>query len=85
MNKTTIKQKTEAPFWDWTEHLCYIVAQGFDVGDREMYKSLINKPQFRCRHCGRLAHNDRNLCIPMVYPNYGSDSKSRMKSLETKL
>lgn len=47
-----------------TEHLCYIVSQGFHLSDEQGYKALLDDPKFRCNHCGRTARNDANLCAP---------------------
>jgi hypothetical protein len=47
-----------------TEHLCYIVSQGFHLRDEQAYRALIEKPTFKCRHCGRAASSDKNLCVP---------------------
>ncbi len=48
-----------------TEHLCYIVSQRFDVTDEESYRALVRNPEFKCRHCARMAHSDKNLCVPV--------------------
>jgi hypothetical protein len=47
-----------------TEHLCYIVSQGFDLGDEPSYRALVTNPRFQCSHCGRKAASDKNLCVP---------------------
>jgi hypothetical protein len=47
-----------------TEHLCYIVSQGFDLGDESSYRTLVTNPKFQCGHCGRKAASDKNLCVP---------------------
>jgi hypothetical protein len=47
-----------------TEHLCYIVSQGFDVTDTESYQALVANPRFQCSHCGRKAGNEKHLCVP---------------------
>ncbi|MGA2171822.1 MAG: hypothetical protein ABSG82_02250 [Sedimentisphaerales bacterium] len=46
------------------EHLCYIISQGFNLSDKREYGSLVENPQFRCEHCGRVAGSDKNLCKP---------------------
>jgi hypothetical protein len=48
-----------------TQHLCYIVSQGFHLSDAQEYKALIQEPQFKCEHCGRAANSDKNLCKPV--------------------
>jgi len=47
------------------EHLCYIIAQGFNLTDEQSYLTLTTDPKFRCKHCGRQAVNNRNLCVPV--------------------
>ncbi len=47
-----------------SEHLCYIRAQGLHLTDAPNYQLLIEKPKFRCHHCGRTAASRRNLCVP---------------------
>ncbi len=46
------------------EHLCYLISQGFHISDADEYKTLINRPKFRCKHCGRHANKRKNLCMP---------------------
>jgi hypothetical protein len=48
----------------WSEHVCYIVAQGFDLEDASTYRALVEKPRFQCGHCCRTARCTRNLCVP---------------------
>jgi hypothetical protein len=50
------------------EHLCYIVSQGFYLAEEQEYRALLRNPRFRCSHCGRQAHNDVNLCVPVDIP-----------------
>jgi len=45
-------------------HLCYIVSQGFHLSDPEEYQVLVKEPEFKCRHCGRVAKSKKNLCKP---------------------
>ena len=47
-----------------SEHLCYMISQGFNFSDKQEYDSLVDKPQFRCAHCKRVANSDENLCEP---------------------
>ena len=46
------------------EHLCYVISQGLHIAEEKAYLALIESPQFRCGHCGRLAKNAKNLCVP---------------------
>ena len=47
-----------------TEHLCYMVSQGFHVSDEQEYKALVENPRYKCHHCGRVAASDASLCVP---------------------
>lgn len=49
------------------EHLCYILSQGFHLADEQSYLALVTDPKFRCRHCGKQATHDRNLCVPVEF------------------
>lgn len=42
-------------------HLCSIV-QGWAILDD--YKALVDKPNFVCTQCGRVANKEENLCSP---------------------
>ncbi|MBN2455387.1 MAG: hypothetical protein JXB29_02440 [Sedimentisphaerales bacterium] len=46
------------------KHLCYIIAQGFHLSDEDTYRSLVDNPRYKCRHCGRLANSEKSLCEP---------------------
>jgi hypothetical protein len=48
-----------------TEHLCYIISQGFNLTDEQGYQALVEKPAFQCGHCGRTAKSGTNLCVPV--------------------
>ncbi len=48
-----------------SEHLCYIISQGFHLTDAQQYKALVEKPKYRCGRCGRQAKSNGNLCIPV--------------------
>ncbi len=48
-----------------TEHLCYIISQGFHLTDKQQYKVLVEEPGYRCAHCGRTAKSGANLCVPV--------------------
>ena len=47
-----------------TEHLCYMVSQGFHISDEPEYKALVENPRYQCNHCGRIATSGANLCVP---------------------
>lgn len=46
------------------QHLCYFISQGFHLTDEQKYKDMVSEPRFSCRHCGRVAKSDQNLCEP---------------------
>ncbi len=48
-----------------TEHLCYMVSQGFHVSDEQEYKALAENARYKCHRCGRVAAGDNNLCVPV--------------------
>jgi hypothetical protein len=47
-----------------TDHLCYIISQGFHLSDEQWYRTLTDNPKFKCARCGRTARSDANLCVP---------------------
>ena len=47
------------------EHLCYIVSQGFHISEPEKFEALTAQPEFKCRHCGRVANSEKKLCEPV--------------------
>ncbi len=47
-----------------SEHLCYIISQGFHLADEQAYRALTESPAFECGHCGRRARDATNLCHP---------------------
>ena len=48
-----------------TEHLCYMVSQGFHISDEPEYKALVENARHKCHRCGRVAGRDANLCVPV--------------------
>ncbi len=46
------------------EHLCYFIAQGFNISDPQEYSRMTDNPKFKCSHCGRSAQCSENLCEP---------------------
>ena len=65
MAETNMTHNIECKSDSHTQHLCYIVSQGFHLSDAEKYQTLVNEPKFKCEHCGRVAKSDRNLCKPV--------------------
>jgi len=58
------QRNTECHNGAHTEHLCYIMSQGFHLSDEEGFRALVDNPAYRCRHCGRTTKNGENLCVP---------------------
>lgn len=51
-----------------SEHLCYIVSQGFHLAEPQEYRVVEVDGQYRCDHCGRIARAPVRLCIPVKLP-----------------
>ncbi len=65
MDTTTPQLDLECCTGIHTEHLCYMVSQGFHVSDEQEYNALVENAEFKCRRCGRVARNGGNLCMPV--------------------
>jgi hypothetical protein len=48
-----------------TKHLCYFVSYGYHVNNEEEYKDQVEDPRYKCRICGRTAHDEDSLCKPV--------------------
>ena len=48
-----------------SNHLCYFVSQGFHLTNDKEYNTMVQDPQFKCQHCGRVAKKAENLCKPV--------------------
>jgi len=64
MAPTTAQPNLECCTGSHTEHLCYMVSQGFHISDEQQYKALLENARYRCNRCGRVAASDANLCVP---------------------
>jgi hypothetical protein len=64
MAKESVSGKSGCKSPSHGRHLCYIVSQGFHLSDPQEYQSLVKEPEFKCRHCGRVAKSENNLCKP---------------------
>jgi hypothetical protein len=65
MAEELLKQNTECCTGNHSDHLCYLMSQGFHLSDEQEFKALIEDAQYRCDHCGHHAKSDANLCVPM--------------------
>ena len=65
MGEENVKHNPKCKSSNFKEHLCYIVSQGFHLNEEQKYKALIEGPQFKCEHCGRVAKSENNLCEPV--------------------
>jgi len=59
-----IKHNLECKSESHSEHLCYIISQGFHLSDEKEFKALTENPRFECHHCNRIAKSEKNLCEP---------------------
>lgn len=64
MDAKLLESNTQCHSQKHTEHLCYIISQGFHLSDESEYKALTDNPKFKCEHCGRVANEEKNLCEP---------------------
>lgn len=48
-----------------TKHLCYFVSYGYHVDNPQEYKDLVEEARYKCQFCGRTAHLDKSLCMPL--------------------
>ncbi len=65
MAEETVKHNLECKSESHSQHLCYIISQGFHLSDEEEYKALLEDPKFKCQHCGHVANSEKNLCKPV--------------------
>ena len=59
------KDNQECKSDEHTQHLCYFVSYGYHVDNPEEYKDLVEEPRYKCEFCGRTAHLEKSLCMPM--------------------
>jgi len=65
MAEELVQPKSECCTGTHSEHLCYLISQGFHLSDEQEFNMLIEDVEYRCDHCGRHAKSDANLCVPM--------------------
>lgn len=66
MAEELAQQNTECCMGNHTEHLCYLISQGFHLSDEQEFMILVEDAEYRCDHCGRHAKSDVSLCVPML-------------------
>lgn len=49
-----------------SEHLCYIISQGFHLTNEQEYNALMEDVRYMCNHCQRTARSADNLCVPVL-------------------
>lgn len=60
-----LKKKPNIPH-EWHEiYLCYLANLGYQIQNTKEYKSLVHDAKFLCKHCGRIAADEQNLCKPV--------------------
>ncbi len=64
MLKQNLESNSECRSELHSEHLCYLVSQGFHLSDEGEFTALTDNPRFECHRCNRIAHSDKNLCVP---------------------
>ncbi len=64
MAEIVLQHNLECKSEDHDKHLCYLTSQGFHLSDANKFWALTNEPKFQCKHCGRKANSDKNLCVP---------------------
>jgi rubrerythrin len=62
MAEDTVSNNSDCESSSHTQHLCYIISQGFNLSDEAEYKALIKDPKFKCQKCGRSAKSENSLC-----------------------
>ncbi|MHC4205100.1 MAG: hypothetical protein ACYSTT_10655 [Planctomycetota bacterium] len=65
MAEELVQLKSERCTGNHSEHLCYLMSQGFHLSDEQGFKALIEDAKYRCDHCGHHAKSEANLCVPM--------------------
>ena len=55
--------KAQMPHPGHNKHLCYLNNIGFQLNNPKEYKVLVNNGKFLCKVCGRVAANQKNICI----------------------
>jgi hypothetical protein len=65
MSEKYMHHNSECSSEDHDKHLCYLISQGFHLSDPAAFNALTSKPKYQCKHCGRKANSDKNLCVPM--------------------
>ncbi len=64
MAEELAQQNTECCTGGHSDHLCYMISQGFHLSDEQEFRILVEDAEFKCNHCGRHAKSDANLCVP---------------------
>jgi len=57
-------EKGKMPHAEHDAHLCYLENIGYLSDHFDEYKKLVTDASFVCRHCGRSAAREINLCMP---------------------
>ena len=64
MTTTETQTNTECHTGVHTDHLCYMISQGFHLSDEQEFRALVDQPEYKCNRCGRTAKSSDNLCMP---------------------
>ncbi|MDT8301721.1 MAG: hypothetical protein RQ760_09580 [Sedimentisphaerales bacterium] len=66
MLQETIKINSTCDSEMHSEHLCYIISQGFHLANEQEYNALVEDVRYICNHCNRTARSADNLCVPVL-------------------
>ena len=59
-----VKNKIKIPDDAEDMHLCYLGEEGYHAEHTKIFQKLASDPEYVCEHCGRTAHDKKNLCTP---------------------
>lgn len=48
-----------------SNHLCFLMYEGFHLSNKDEYRALVQDAHFRCQNCGRTAKAAESLCAPV--------------------
>lgn len=65
MAEENVQHNTQCKSESHNQHLCYFLSQGLHLTEPQQYEAMIQNPDFKCEHCGRVAKSDENLCEPV--------------------
>jgi len=79
MTEETFSNNFDCESSSHTQHLCYMISQGFNLNDETEYQALVKNPRFKCQKCGRSAKSESNLCKPVELSLDQMDGREELK------